>query len=80
MNPSTKRNARGNGRNPKIPAKGVKGRPRVITTRSKVAITRYRPGLLWNKGILVRMTSTIIDAEITDSTNQAVLNYHKNIC
>ena len=38
------------------------------------AASKARPGLLFRKGPLVRMTRTIIDAEMTDSINQPVLN------
>lgn len=53
---------------------GVKGRMSVAITTAIVAMNRYFPGMLLKNGLLLRMTSTIIDAEITDSTNQPVLN------
>jgi hypothetical protein len=60
--------------NPKTVPTGVKGKISVITAIDNVAIKRYFPGRLLKKGFLLRMTSTIIDAEITDSRNQPVLN------
>jgi hypothetical protein len=52
----------------------VNGKIRVMTAIDSVAINRYFPGLLLKKGFLLLMTSTIIDAEITDSRNHPVLN------
>ena len=74
MTPSTKRNENGNGLKPKGPARGVKGKMRVIATISRVVINKYFPGILLKKGFLLRITSTITEAEITDSINQPVLN------
>jgi hypothetical protein len=68
------RKGSGSGLNPKIPASGVKGKINVTTTIERVAIKRCFPGLLLKKGFLLRITSTIMDAEITDSINQPVLN------
>jgi hypothetical protein len=62
------------GLNPKISPSGVKGKISVITAIDNVAINRYFPGLLLKNGLLLRITSTIMDAEITDSRNQPVLN------
>lgn len=62
------------GLNPKIFPSGVNGKTNVITAIDNVAIKRYLPGLLLKKGFLLRITSTIIDAEITDSRNHPVLN------
>ena len=62
------------GLNPKIVPTGVKGKIKVITAIDIVAINRYFPGLLLKKGFLLRITRTIIDAEITDSRNHPVLN------
>lgn len=64
----------GRGLNPKGAAKGVSGKQRVRTTMSIVATSKYFPGLLLKKGFLLLITRTIIDAEITDSINQPVLN------
>ena len=46
----------------------------VKPTINKVDNNKYLLGLLLNMGFLVLTTSTIMDAEITDSVNQAVLN------
>jgi hypothetical protein len=62
------------GPNPKTFPIGVNGSRIVITTIDKVAINRYFPGLLLKIDFLLRITSTISDAEITDSRNHAVLN------
>jgi hypothetical protein len=69
-----RRNENGSGLNPKIAPSGVKGRTTVATTVNRVAIKRYFAGLLLKKGFRLRMTSTIKDAEMTDSRNQPVLN------
>lgn len=74
MTPISRRKDNGSGVNPKIPVRGVKGKINVITTIDKVAINRYFPGRLLKKGFLLRITSTINDAETTDSRNQPVLN------
>ena len=74
MIPISRRNVIGSGLNPKIPARGVKGKTNVIITIDKVAINRYFPGRLLKKGTLLLITSTIKDAETTDSINQPVLN------
>jgi len=60
--------------NPNICATGVKGRIAVMPTIDRVAINKCLLGLLLNSGFLVLMTRIIIDAEITDSINHAVLN------
>jgi hypothetical protein len=52
---------------PKISSSRVKGKIGVTTTINRVAINRYFPGLLLKKGFRLRITSTISDAEITDS-------------
>jgi hypothetical protein len=65
----------GSGLNPKIPPSGVKGSTTVTTTVNSVAMRRYFDGLLLKNGFRLRMTSTIRDAEITDSRNQPVLNW-----
>jgi hypothetical protein len=57
-----------------ICATGVKGRIAVVPTIDRVAINKCFLGLLLNSGFLVLMTRTIVDAEITDSINHAVLN------
>ncbi len=64
----------GRGLKPKGPAKGVNGKQSVMTAIRKVAISKYFPGLLLKKGLLLLITSTIMDAEMTDSVNQPVLN------
>jgi hypothetical protein len=46
INPIKRRNGRGSGLNPNIPARGVYGRINVMTTIDKVANKRYLPGLL----------------------------------
>jgi len=43
--------------------RGVKGKMSVATTTAIVAMNRYVPGRLLKNGLLLRMTSTIIDAE-----------------
>ena len=73
MTPITKITEIGIGLKPKGSAKGVNGRQRVMPPISKVAVSRYFPGLLLKKGFLLLITSTIMDAEITDSTNHPVL-------
>ena len=66
----------GNGVNPKsLAPMGRKGKISAAPTISSVAMNRDFPGLLLKKGPLVRTTSTTRDAEMTDSTNQPVLNY-----
>ena len=74
MTPISKITEIGIGLKPKGSAKGVNGRQSVMPTISKVAVSRYFPGLLLKKGFLLLITSTIMDAEITDSTNHPVLN------
>ena len=64
----------GSGVNPNILQSGVTGRIIVKATIVIVAISRYFPGLLLKKGFWLRMTSTISDAETTDSMNHPVLN------
>ena len=58
--------------NPNIRPSGVKGKIRVTPATMSVAMSRYRPGLLLKKGLRLRMTSTMTEAEITDSINQPV--------
>lgn len=74
MIPMSRRNENGSGLNPKILANGVKGTITVITTIDRVAINKYFPGRLLKEGLRLRITSTINDAETTDSRNQPVLN------
>ena len=62
------------GLKPKTPPSGVKGKISVTTTTNSVAINKYFPGLLLKKGLRLRITSTIREAETTDSRNQPVLN------
>jgi hypothetical protein len=62
------------GVNPKIWPIGEKGRMIVKMLIDKVASNKYFPGLLLKKGFLLLITSTINDAEITDSRNQPVRN------
>ena len=62
------------GEKPNSVPKGVNGKIRVITATDSVAIRRYLPGRLLKNGCLLRITRTIIDAEITDSMNHPVLN------
>lgn len=75
MAPRIKMTETGRGLNPNGTANEVKGKPRVRIPISRVAIRRYFPGLLLKKGFLLWITSTIRDAEMTDSRNQPVLNY-----
>ncbi len=70
----TTRNEIDNRVNPKISPNGVKGRITVRITTARVAVNRYFEGLLLKKGFRLRITSTIKEAEITDSKNQPVLN------
>lgn len=72
MIPRIIRNDRGRGTKPNIFASGAKGKISAVATTAIVATSRYRPGRLLKKGRLLRMTSTIIEAEITDSMNQPV--------
>ena len=62
------------GLKPNTVPSGVNGKINVITAIDKVAINRYFPGRLLKKGLRLRMTRTIIDADITDSRNQPVRN------
>ena len=73
MKPNINSNGIGRGINPNNPANGVYGMINVTIATEIVAIKRYFPGLLLKKGLRLRMTRTIIDAEITDSRNQPVL-------
>jgi hypothetical protein len=74
MIPSITRNDMGRGTKSNIFPIGVKGKISVAITIEIVATNRYFPGRLLKKGLLLRMTSTIIEAEITDSMNHPVLN------
>ena len=74
MAPIIKTTEIGRGLNPKGAAKEVNGMQRVRPTITRVAISSYFPGLLLKNGFLLLITRTITDAEITDSTNQPVLN------
>src|SRR5207247_7307257 len=71
---TSRRNEIGSGLNPKIMPSGVKGKISVRTTVERVATNRYFDGLLLKKGFRLRMTSTISDAEQTDSKNHPVRN------
>jgi hypothetical protein len=55
-------------------ATGVKVKMILTPTINRVPNKRCFPGLLLKRGFLVLITSTIMDAEITDSINHAVLN------
>ena len=74
MIPSIIINDRGRCTKSNIFPRGVKGKMSVAITIAIVAMSKYFPGRLLKNGLLLRMTSTIIDAEITDSTNHPVLN------
>lgn len=74
MIPMSRKNENGKGLKPRISATGVKGIIIVTTTIDSVAIKRYFPGRLLKKGFRLQITSTINDAEMTDSRNQLVLN------
>jgi hypothetical protein len=74
MIPIGRRNERDSELKPKMSPSGVKGKISVKTTVKKVAIDKYVDGLLLKKGLRLRMTSTISDAEQTDSRNHPVLN------
>jgi len=63
------------GLNPKIFPRGVKGNTTVIIVMVNVANNKYFPGLLRKNGFRLRMTNTMIDAEMTDSKNHPVLNW-----
>ena len=52
----------------------VKGKMSVAMTTAIVATDRYFPGRLLKKGLRLRITSTMIAAEMTDSMNHPVLN------
>ena len=54
MTPITTITEIGIGLKPKSPAKGVRGRQIVRPTISRVAVSRYFPGLLLKKGFLLR--------------------------
>ena len=64
----------GIGSKPKSTPSDVKGNTSVMPTITMVVINRYFPGELLKKGPRLRITRTIRLAEITDSTNQPVLN------
>jgi hypothetical protein len=70
----SRRNEIVSGLNPKITPSGVKGKISVKATVERVATDRYFDGLLLKKGFRLRMTSTINEAEQTDSRNHPVLN------
>ena len=65
--------------NPKILPSTVKGNTSVIPATSRVVIRRYLLGILLKNDPLDRITNTIKLAEITDSTNQPVLNKTKSL-
>ena len=50
----------------------VTGRIRVASTTARVPHSNGVAGRLWKNGRRLRITSTISEADITDSTNQAV--------
>jgi hypothetical protein len=56
----------GNRVNPNIWSRGVKGKIRVKASIDKVAINKFLPGWLLRRGLRLRITSTIKDAEMTD--------------
>ena len=56
-------------------ATGVKGKLAARAMINIVANKRCFPDLLLNRGFLVLMTSTTMEAEITDSINHIVLNW-----
>jgi len=78
--PITRMKAPGKGLNPKTLPKGVKGKIRVKATTNKVARSKYLPGRLFSKGLRLRITSTIKDAEMTDSMNHPVRNWVSEAC
>jgi len=73
-------NEKGNGLNPSTSATGVYGSTSVTPTISNVEINRYFPGLLLKKGLRLLITSTINDAEMTDSINHPVLKISFEAC
>jgi hypothetical protein len=74
MIPMSRRNDMGRGCKPRISPSEERGKSSVATTTKRVAISRYCDGLLLKMGFRLRITSTISEAEITDSRNQPVLN------
>ena len=69
-----RRNDAGMGVNPKGAASGSIGNRSVATPTANVASPREGAGRLFINGRRVLMTSTIADAEMTDSRNQPVRN------
>ena len=67
-------NSIGRASSPNNLPRGVQGRAKVRIAMSRVVPKRYFPGTLLKKGFLVRITSTIREADNTDSRNQPVLN------
>jgi hypothetical protein len=67
--------------NPNTCPTGVNGKTIVMPTIDRLANKRYFLGRLFleNNGFLVLMTSTTIDADITDSVNHAARNLEKII-
>jgi hypothetical protein len=59
---------------PNICENGTNGIVITIVIIRRVANNKYLLGLLLNIGFLVLITSTTMDAEMTDSVNHAVLN------
>jgi hypothetical protein len=74
MPPNTRINRGLRGVKSKSDANGLNGRTRVRATMRSVAMRRYFPGLLLKNDLRLLMTSTMTEAEITDSMNQPVLN------
>jgi hypothetical protein len=74
------RKEKGGGLNPNSSRRGVKGNMTVAATITRVVPNKYFPGVLLKKGRLLRITNTIRDAEITDSTNQPVLKSSVELC
>ena len=74
MAPMRAMNSIGIGMNSKRAPSGVKGRISVAAATMNVAMKSRRPGRLRKKGLRVRITSTISEAEMTDSMNHPVRN------
>jgi hypothetical protein len=67
----------GIGTNPNKLPMGIKGNDNVKSIVERVEISKKLRGLLFKNDFLVRITRTINDADIMDSTNQVVLNTSK---
>ena len=74
MAPRRTRNESGIGVKPSRAAIGSMGINSVIAATASVASVSARPGVLEKNGRLVQMTSTMAEAEMTDSMNQPVRN------